>query len=129
MLILFIISLFLTFLIVRTIAYSFHDMKNYGTKKEKSKTITGWLRIKTGFDWHHFHFGGIIFIISLTLILIIGLNKWLTILLAIGISMLIDQAVPIVDRKSNYFHIKNFIISLIFHIVVAIFAFLIYTFS
>ena len=52
----FILTLFLTLIIIRFLAYTFHDIKNYGTKKEKSFTLTGYLRKKTGYDFHHFHF-------------------------------------------------------------------------
>jgi ABC-type sugar transport system permease subunit len=126
MIILFIITLFLTFIIIRTLAYSFHDMKNYGTKNEKSKTLTGYLRIKTGYDWHHFHFGILILLITLSFILTSGFNTLSVIFLAIGISMMIDQSVPIIDRKSNYFHFKNVIISIIFHIIVSLLAIIIF---
>jgi len=122
----FLIVLFSTFLITRTTAHLLHDMKNYGTKKERSKTITGLLRRKTGFDWHHFHLGILILIITIALILIIGFNNLSIIFLAIGISMTIDQAVPIVNRKTNYFHTKNLIISLIFHIIISLIALTIY---
>lgn len=122
MLALFIAALFLTFIIVRVLAYSFHDMKNYGTKKERSKTLTGYLRIKTGYDWHHFHFGILILLITSPFILILGFNNLSVIFLAIGISMVLDQSVPIIDRKSNYFHLKNVIISFIFHMVVSLLA-------
>jgi hypothetical protein len=125
MIITFIVSLFLTFIIVRILAYCFHDMKNYGTKNEKSKTITGLLRIKTGFDWHHFHFGILILIMVLPILFVFGLTKLNVILLAIGISMVIDQAVPIVYRKSNYFRLKNLLISFMFHVLISIIAILI----
>lgn len=126
MLVLFIVILFLTFIIVRFLAYSFHDMKNYGTKNERSKTLTGYLRIKTGYDWHHFHFGILILLITMPFILIFGYNALSITFLAIGISMTIDQSVPIVDRKINYFHLKNVIISFIFHIIVSLVAVFIY---
>lgn len=120
MILYFIIPLFLTFLIIRILAYAFHDMKNYGTKEEKSKTFTGWLRVQTSFDWHHFHFGIIILLFTIISIFFFNFIRINLILLAIGISMVIDQAVPIVDRKSNYFHLKNLSISFLFHVVVTI---------
>ncbi len=121
----FITSLFLTFLVVRVTAYSFHDMKNYGTKREKSKTITGYLRVKTGYDWHHFHFGIIICAITLFLILLFSINNLLAVFLGIGISMIVDQCVPIIDKKSNYFHKKNLAISFTFHIIIGLIAIII----
>ena len=118
MILYFIIPLFLTFLIIRILAYSFHDFENYATKNEKSKTFTGWLRIKTGFDWHHFYFGILILLITLSFILLFGLIKFNVVLLAVGISMVVDQIVPIINRKANYFSFKNLLMSFIFHIVV-----------
>ncbi len=126
MIYLFIFSLFLTFFVVRIWAHSAHDMKNYGTKKEKSKTVTGWLRIKTGFDWHHFHFGIIISILILFWVLFFGFSKLNVILMAIGLSMISDQIVPIVDRKRNYFHIKNLLTSFLFHVLISIIAIAVY---
>jgi hypothetical protein len=104
-------------------------MKNYGTKNEKSKTITGWLRVKTGFDWHHFHLGIILLIILIPVIIAYGINQLNVILLAISISLIIDQMVPIVDKKSNYFHFKNLLISFIFHLFILITALLINSFN
>lgn len=124
MIALFVISLFLTFILVRFLAYNLHDMKNYGTKNEKSKTLTGYLRIKTGLDLHHFHFGILILLITILLILWLGLNSPLIVFLAIGTSLIIDQSVPIINKKSNYFHAKNLITSLIFHIIVSVLAIL-----
>ena len=122
----FIISLFLTFGIIRFSAYFFHDMKNYGTKNENSKTLTGLLRTKTGFDWHHFHFGLLILVIIIPIIFIAGFSTLKVIILAIGISMTIDQIVSILNKKSNYFHIKNLSISFIFHLIISIIALIVY---
>lgn len=126
MIITFIVSLFLTFIVIRVSAYSFHDMKNYGTKNEKSKTLTGWLRIKTGFDWHHFHLGLLTLLIIIPIIFITDFGTLKVIILAAGISMTIDQAVPIINRKSNYFRIRNLLISFIFHLIISIVALIIY---
>jgi uncharacterized membrane protein len=122
----FILTLFLTFIIVRILAYIYHDRRNYGTKKEKSLTLTGYLRKKTGYDFHHFHFGLIILIITLILIWILKINMVLIIMLGISLSMILDQIIPFFNRKSNYFSKQNFIISLIFHIILSILALIIY---
>lgn len=122
MIILFISTLFLTFAIVRILAHRFHDVKNYGTKREKSKTLTGYLRVKTGYDWHHFHFGILILLIVLPLLAVHGLTNFLVIFLAMGISMIIDQSTPIVDKRIGYFHIKNLLVSFIFHVLVSLMA-------
>ena|SRR3989344_1941815 len=124
MILYFVLLLFLTFLIVRLSAYLLHDRENYGSKRERSKTITGWIRRRTGHDWHHFHFGLILIIFDLILIVIFGLGRITTAILAIGLSMFIDQGVPIIYRKSNYFHKNNFFISLVFHIIVSLVAYL-----
>ena len=89
----FILALFVTFVVTRTFAHKFHDMKNYGTKKERSNTITGILREKTNYDWHHFHLGIIILLIVIPIILLKGLGNIGAIFLAIGISLFIDQFV------------------------------------
>ena len=49
---LFQISLFVTFIVTRIIVYSAHDKNNYN-----SKTLTGHIRRITKFDFHHIHFG------------------------------------------------------------------------
>lgn len=117
---LFVLTLFLTFFITRFLAYRFHDLKGYGTKKEKSKTLTGFLRRKTGKDWHHFHMGFIILLLVIPLIILYGATLILTILLAIGISLILDQGVPIIYRKSNYFSRKNFIVAFLLHLAVGV---------
>lgn len=65
MIYLFLISLWLTLILVRIGSHLLHDKENYGTEKEKSKTITKWLRKRTNFDFHHIHLGAIILIIIL----------------------------------------------------------------
>lgn len=122
----FIAAFFLTFVIVRVLAYILHDAKGYGTKRERSWTLTGYLRVKTGYDWHHFHLGSMISIIVVVLVSMLGANSILLGALGVGVSMIIDQSVPIIDRKSNYFHIKNLVVSFIFHALVAVLAVIIY---
>jgi len=119
MIILFISTLFLTLLLVRIGAHKFHDMENYGTKDDRSRTITGFLRIKTGKDWHHIHFGLILLLIASPIILLYGLTTISVILLAIGLSLVADQITPLIDRKSNYFHKNKLILSIIFHLIIA----------
>ena len=125
---LFLLSLFTTLFVIRLFAYKLHDMKNYdqfNPKNSNAKTITGLLRRKTGFDWHHIHFGLIILLFVVPFILFIGINKISIIFLAMGLSMVIDQATPLVNRKSNYFSRKNLIISLMFHIISGLIAIII----
>jgi len=116
------ISLFLTLLLVRLIAYKFHDMKNYdrlNPRSSKARTFTGKLRRKTGYDWHHFHLGLLILIIILPIIYFRGLQITTSILLGFGVSLTVDQLIPIINKKSNYFNKDNLLISIIFHIVIA----------
>jgi len=123
--ILFLISLFGTFIVVRIIAHNFHDMTNYdrfNPKNSKAKTITGILRRKTGFDWHHIHLGIFILLIVIPWSIIKGLDSINIILLGIGLSLVADQITPLIDRKSNYFSKEKLIISLMFHIVIALIA-------
>lgn len=127
--ILFLISLFSTLLVIRIIAHNFHDMLNYdryNPKKSQARTITGWLRRKTGFDWHHIHFGIIILILILPWILINGLNNINIVLLGISLSLIADQITPLIDRKSNYFSNKKLLISIIFHLIIALLAIMIF---
>jgi hypothetical protein len=116
---LFLVVLFLTFAITRILAHLFHDKENYGTKNENSKTLTGLIRKKTGFDIHHFHFGILILILTLLSLIVYPANQLTAIFLAIGISLTIDQLIPMIDGKSNYFHNRNILISLASHILVA----------
>lgn len=85
--ILFSISLVLTFLITRTLTHSLHDINNYN-----SRTITGRIREKTNFDFHHIHFGIIILILLLILNFFFDMNKIVfLIFLGISISLILDQ--------------------------------------
>lgn len=123
----FVISLFVTLFIVRILAHNFHDMKNYNKnnpKGSKAKTITGWLRRKTGFDWHHIHFGFIILFASIISLLIYGFNNINVIFLAIGLSMIADQLTPLIDDKSCYFSKRKLMLSIMSHITIALIAIL-----
>jgi len=115
---LFIVSLFLTFIISRVSAHWLHDRENY-RKNEKSKTITGWLRRITGQDWHHIHFGLIILLILIPLVSLNGLTKSLTIFLAVGLSLVIDQIAPLLGF-GNYFSRKMLIVSILIHLITAL---------
>lgn len=133
MIFLFILSLFITLLLVRLNAHLFHDFKAYdkkgwkGSKFDKSKTITGVLRRKTGFEIHHIHIGTLILIVIFPIIFVYGLNQILTILLAISLSLIADQITPLIS-KENYFSREKIIISIIFHIIIACLFCLIYYF-
>ncbi len=123
--ILFIISLFGTLLIVRVLTHKFHDMANYdrfNPRNSKAKTITGWLRRETGFDWHHIHFGFIILIFAILWIVMGGLTFINVIFLGISLSLIVDQITPLIDRKSNYFSKEKLIISIMFHIIISLIA-------
>ena len=118
--ILFASSLFLTFFITRVLAYKLHDRENYGTAREKSKTLTGFLRKRTGWDIHHLHFGILFLLILIPLILFYSLNSILIIFLAISLSLFLDQAVPWVANEESYFSRKNLAVSAVAHIIVAL---------
>ena len=115
---LFIVALLLTFVIARFGAYYLHDHEGYKNKQEKSKTITGLIRRKTGFNFHHIHLGSIILLIIAPLIIIYGFTTSNLIVFAIGISLFIDQIVPSIFKKISYFSLKDFFISLFLHILV-----------
>lgn len=116
----FLIALFSTLIIVRVGAHLLHDFKNYGTRHEKSRTPTAFLRNKIGLDIHHIHFGFLILIIDLILFLIFGGKTIIFILLGIGLSLILDQITPLIDKKSCYFSKSKLLISIIFHIIVAL---------
>lgn len=119
-LIIFLIFLWATFFITRICAVYFHD-KIYDKetpRKSKAKTLTGFLRRKTGFDWHHVHLGMIIIIISFFLFKI----KFIVFLifLAVGMSLFLDQIFPLINI-GNYFSKKMFFISFLLHLIVSLF--------
>ena len=127
--VLFLVSLFETLLLVRIGAHKLHDRATYdrfNPRNSKARTFTGWLRRKTGLDWHHIHVGFIILVLILPWILIEGLNIINIILLGVSLSMIADQITPLIDRKSNYFSNKKLLISIIFHIIIALIAIMIF---
>lgn len=125
MIINFIISLFLTLIIVRIGAHNLHDFKAYNKKgwkgrdKDKSKTITGYLRRLTGLELHHIHIGFLLIIIFLIIFLIQGVTKINLILLGISISLIADQIFSLL-KLGNYFSKKMLVISILLHILIAI---------
>lgn len=125
----FIIALFGTLLITRIGAHKFHDMINYdklNPKNSQAKTPTGWLRRKTGFDWHHIHIGFILLTLAIFLIIFQKFNNSNVILLGIGLSMIIDQITPLINRKRNYFSKKMLINSILLHIIITMVALMIF---
>lgn len=121
MIIEFLAALWITLVLVRLNAHLFHDRRNYGKLNESSTTITGILRRKTGFDWHHIHFGFIILIISFFLFLNKGLSDYSLILAGIGLSMIFDQLLPWLNL-GNYFSNKMLTLSIILHIIISVIA-------
>jgi len=122
----FISSLLLTFLVVRIGAHRLHDRENFGTLNEKSKTITFWIRKKLNKDIHHIHIGVLILLIILPIILLTSLTRYSTILLGISLSLISDQLISLIDRSRNYFHIRSIIESLIAHIIIIVIAILLF---
>ena len=116
----FIIALFVTLVVVRVAAYALHDRQGYGTRGETSKTPTGWLRRTTGFDWHHAHLGMVLVFISLCSIVLVDLTKSNLVFFAIGLSLVLDQIVPLVNKRVDYFDARGLITSIGFHIVAAL---------
>ncbi len=117
---LFIVTLLITFIITRIGAHILHDHEGYKIKKEKSKTFTGFVRRKSGYNFHHIHLGALILFILVPIILIYGINKITLILFAIGTSLFIDEIVPYLFRKIKYFSLKDFFISLFLHLFIII---------
>ena len=98
----------------------------HNPRKSQARTITGWLRRKTGLDWHHIHIGAIMLILIVPLIILNGLNTLNLSLLAIGLSLVADQITPLIDRKSNYFSNKKILTSALLHIIIALIAIMIF---
>lgn len=115
----FIFSLFITFIIIRLWAHLGHDRKNYGSTSEKSRTLTFWLRKRTGFDWHHIHLGFVMLIFGLIYAQINGLNNNINIIFGISLSMIADQILPFF-KFGNYFSKKMIFGALIIHVILAI---------
>lgn len=122
---LFLLSLILTFLIERSWAYFNYKTNNYFDDEENPKTLTGWLRRKTGFDWHHVHFGALIFFIDSLLIYSKGFTAISSILLGISLSMILDQIFPLIGNW-NYFGKKMLAISALLHLIAVLVAFKIF---
>jgi predicted PurR-regulated permease PerM len=106
----------------------FHDKEGYWNRHtDKSKTITGWLRRKTGFDWHHIHFGFIILLIIIFLMLFNGLSPTYLVFLAIGLSLVLDQLFPwFKKKKGRYFSKEMLLVSIFFHIIFVIITIIIF---
>ena len=125
----FLLALFTTLLTVRTLAHTFHKRYSYDTRypnRDRSGTITGWLRKYTGHDWHHIHFGIMFVIIVVFWVTRYGINNANIILLGIGLSMVADQITPLIDRKKCYFTKARLAESILFHIFIAIIAIMIF---
>jgi hypothetical protein len=114
----FLLSLFTTFLIVRISAHLLHDKKNYGTQKEKSYTLTGFVRHVTGKEIHHIHFGIALLLFTLVFFEILSPTTKFS-LLGISLSLIIDQIIPSLDKTKNYFHTKRLLESIALHGIVA----------
>ena len=116
---LFITFLFATLIFTRILAYVFHDSKNYGTKREKSKTLTFVLRRKTNYDIHHIHIGFILLIFITFLISIKGFTQFAEIGLAISLSLIADQIFPLL-KFGNYFSRKMITVSITLHSLISL---------
>lgn len=121
MIIEFLISLWATFFVIRISAHLFHDMKNYGTKKDKSRTFTGWLRKKTKKDIHHIHLGMIVVGLVVISTIFWEINVISLSFLGVGISLIADQIFPLINL-GNYFGKKMLAASFILHILITIIA-------
>jgi|SRR3989344_4721435 len=112
----FLISIVVTFIVVRFWAYFIYKSNNYFDELENPRTLVGWLRIKTGFDWRHVHFGVLIFFADSLLIYANGFTALNSILLGIGASMTLDQIFPLIGNW-DYFSRKMLIMSVLLHLI------------
>jgi hypothetical protein len=125
----FLIVLFITFLIARVGSHYLHDPEAYinrqwkGKKFDKSKTITGILRRMTGYDVHHIHIGIFLLVLSIPLILVYGWNLINLIILAVGLSLFLDQIAPLIF-DIGYNSKKAVLISIILHLITILIYFL-----
>ena len=109
------ISLLLTFVITRILTHSLHDITNYN-----ARTITGKIREKTNFDFHHIHLGIIILILSLILNFFFDLNNIVfLIFLGISISFILDQLFPLL-KICCYFSKYGISIAILLHLVLLV---------
>jgi hypothetical protein len=119
--VLFIASLIITFIFVRTTSHFFHDKINYNTPHDMTRTFTGWLRKKTGFDIHHIHLGFILVIFVLAYLLFNGIDNIVEIALGISVSLIADQIFPLFGM-GNYFSKKMIFVAIILHIIIILIA-------
>lgn len=108
------------FISVRFFAHLFHDASAYsgvhwkGRNNDRSATLTGFLRRKTGIDVHHFHMGiCLLFLLSGTLYFQ-DMTPLLAFLLGVGLSMTLDQIFCAVTFK-EYLGLSSFLTSLFLH--------------
>ena len=114
----FLITLWVTFVIIRIGVHYFHDEKNYGTKKEHSETPTYWLRKETKLNIHHIHIGFLLLLINILLIIFIGFTIWIVVLVAISLSLIADQLIPFLYRRRHYFKL-GILESIVLHIIIS----------
>lgn len=115
-----IITLILTFLIIRISSTILHDKENYHSNPkenfEKINTPTSFLRNFFQKDIHHIHFG-FIFVISAGILILIGiLNPFTLILFASGTSMILDQIFPWLNL-GNYYSSLMLVLSILLHLI------------
>jgi hypothetical protein len=120
MICIFVYSLLLTFILVRIGSHYLHDKKNYNTEYEKSKTITFWLRKKTGFNIHHIHLGILMLLVILPFIFLKGLNFILSGSLGVSLSLIADQTTELFDDRIGYFDKENLVGAILIHILIII---------
>ena len=115
MITIFLVSLFTTFIVIRTLTHML-DIP----KKEICKTPTFKIRVKTGWDIHHIHLGFILLMITMLITLIYGLTKNQIIFYSISLSLIADQIAPLLFKKICYFSRKGISLAIILHLIIAL---------
>lgn len=115
---LFLLSLWITFLIIRSLSHFLHDRQNYGTFKENSKTLTRYLRKKTKKDIHHIHIGFILLLISVLLFIFEKVFLF-AIFSGVGTSLVLDQILPLM-KLGDYFGKKMVLAAILLHLIISI---------
>lgn len=102
-----------TFIITRILTYLLHDKNEYN-----SNTITGFIREKTKFEFHHIHIGILLLIGTLILNFLFQIPLVIFyILLPISLSLIADQIFPLL-KFCCYFSKTSIIIAILLHLFI-----------
>lgn len=110
----FITIFILTFIVTRVFTHLLHNKEDI----KKSKTLTQKLRDCTNFEIHHIHLGFIGLILSFFIYFIFGPSLSFVVLVAINLSLICDQIIPLIFKQICYFSKIGICLAIILHLVV-----------